>query len=92
MCRSERARRCPGGCSQPERTLPGRGRREDPEGGRQGGAPGGPGEESLGEAGVDGGLGPGGTQEGVSGGGTWDLMGQRCEGTLVGRPVYMLLA
>lgn len=33
-----------------------------------------------------------GHQEGVSGGGTWDLMGQKCEGTLVGRLVYMLLA
>lgn len=37
------------------------------------------------------GLGPGHAQEGVSRGRTWGLMGQRWEGRVVGRPVYMLL-
>ena len=37
------------------------------------------------------GLGPGRAQEGVSRGRIWVLMGQRWEGRVVGRPVYILL-
>lgn len=71
----------------------GRTRREAGELGLQeglGGEPGGSGSEWGWRPGP-GGLAPGGAQEGVSGGGTWGLTGQRWEGRVVGRPVYMLL-